>query len=184
MRAILPVILVLFSTPALAQVDMSQKEQIEKQREQNRQQDALRDSAVAPNAPSAPPAPVVAHVDSDANFEVDHSALGYSMIFEGDNPLAGFKFSGAFTAGFYQEQKRDMNYRIIGGVELPLDIELPFRRAVPFAGGGVQVGSKTTVYVTAGIDFRFVDWFKLQVGAHYGIGKDFGAVAGAALTWE
>ena len=174
---------ILFGLPLMAQVDMSEKEKIEQQRETNRKEDALRDSAVKPNAPSSVPAPVKVNIDPSAHFEVDHSAFGYSVLTESENPLTGIKFSGAFTAGFYQEQKKDKMYRIIAGVELPIDLDMGSGRFVPFAGGGFQIGSKSGIYINAGLDIRLTQWFKIQAGGNYVIGNDPSAILGAALTW-
>lgn len=180
---ILIIFTILFGLPIMAQVDMSQKEKLEQQRETNRKEDALRDSAVKPNAPSSIPAPVKANIDSNVQLDVDHSAFGYSVLTESENPLTGIKFSGAFVAGFYQEQKKDKMYRLLAGVELPIDLDMVSGHLVPFAGGGFQIGSKTGIYANAGLDIRLTKWFKIQAGGNYIIGNDLSAILGAALTW-
>lgn len=183
MKSILVSLVILFSVLANAQVDLSEQEKIQQQREKNRQEDALRESTSQPNAKPSDFKTVPVHIDSDAQLDVDHSAIGFSVIPINDNMLSGFKFSGGFTAGFYQEQKLDKKYALLAGVELPIDIELPLRNFVPFGGGGLQVGVDGGLYLDLGLDFRFVKWFKLQAGLHYVIGRDPTGVFGAALTW-
>ncbi len=182
MRLILTV-LFSFSVIAHAQVDMSQKEQIEQQRESDRKQDALRDSALTPNEKPAAAPRINLDIDSSAQFDVDHSSLGYSMIMENDNSATGIKLSGAFTVAIYNEQKNEKKTRLMVGLELPIDVELPVRDTVPFAGGGIQIGSGLSFYANAGLDFRLTKWFKLQAGANYDSEHTFGALAGAGLTW-
>lgn len=106
---IITVVLILFSVATHAQVDMSQKEQLEKQRETDRKQDALRDSALAPNEKPLTTTPVKFDTDSGATFDVDHSSLGYTMLLEKDNVAHGIKFSGAFTVAILNEQKQEKN---------------------------------------------------------------------------
>ena len=130
----------LLSQFIFAQVDMSEKEKLEQQREKNRQEDALRDSSLKPNETSSQPQAIPINIDPDAQLNVDHSALGYSSILIKGNPLVGIKFSGGFTAGFYQEQKLDKRYMLIAGVELPIDFDFLSKRILPFAGGGYQIG--------------------------------------------
>lgn len=176
-------ITLLFSLAAHAQVDMSQKEQLEQQREHIRQQDAIKDAALKPNEKPAAPQQINLDIDSSAQFDVDHSSLGYSMIMENDNSAQGVKFSGAFTVAFLNEQKKEKKSRLMVGLELPVDVELPLRNAVPFAGGGMQIGSGLSFYVNAGLDIRLAKWFKLQAGANYDTEHTFGALVGAGLTW-
>lgn len=174
---------VFFALPLKAQVNMSEKEKIEKQREVNRKEDALKEETSKPNTPYSAPTTTRTNIDSNAKFEIDHSAFGYSILTEKENPLQGFKFSGAFTAGFYQEQKKDRLYRIIAGVELPIDLDMGLKQLVPFAGGGFQIGSKSGIYLNAGFDIRITHWFKIQAGGNYVIGNDPSAIFGASLTW-
>lgn len=176
-------IFLFFSSICFAQVDLSEQEKIQQQRDKVKQEDALRDSALKPNEKTNAPQVAPTGIDPDATFEVDHSALGYSLIAVNDNPLSGFKFSGAFTAGFYQEQKFDKRYLLVGGVELPIEIELPINNVVPFGGVGFQFGTDSTLYGDIGLDLRFVRWFKVQIGLHYPLGKDIYGLFGAALTW-
>lgn len=109
--------------------------------------------------------------------------MAIQILTESENFLTGVKFSGAFTAGFYQEQKKDRMYRLIAGIELPVDLDMFSGRLLPFAGGGFQIGSKSGVYLNAGLDIRLTTWFKIQAGANYVIGNDPSAIIGAALTW-
>lgn len=69
------------------------------------------------------------------------------------------------------------------GIELPLEVEMPLRNIVPFAGGGIQFGSGLSFYANAGLDLRLAKWFKLQIGANYDSEHTFGALVGTGLTW-
>lgn len=176
-------IAILFSFSIEAQVDLSEKEKIEQQRESNRKADALRDDAVKPNEKWKAQQPIQAHTDSTATFSVDHSSFGYSVQTEKDNVVTGIKFSGAFSAGFFKEQKKDQNYRLLAGVELPIDAELPLRNLVPFAGGGFQFGSGLSLYGNIGLDYRIQEWFKIQLGVNYDTSHMLGSILGLGLTW-
>ena len=180
---IITVLLLLIASAAHAQVDMSEKEKIEQQRSNQRQQDALRDSALKPNERATTPAPAALNIDSSAQFDVDHSSLGYSMLFESDNAAAGVKFSGAFTVAVYNETKKEKKSRLMVGLELPIDVELPIRNVVPFAGGGLQFGSGLSLYGNTGLDYRLAKWFKLQFGVNFDTQHQAGGIIGAGLTW-
>lgn len=168
---------------SFAQVDLSEQEKIQQQREKNRQEDALRDSVSQPNSKPSDYKITPVQIDPDAQLDVDHSSFGYSIIAVKDNFLSGIKFSGGFTAGFYQEQKLNRNYALIAGVELPIDFELPIQNIKPFAGGGFQIGVQGGIYLDIGLDLRLLRWFKIQTGIHYVLGQNPIGILGTALTW-
>lgn len=171
------------ATIASAQVDMSETEKLDQVRESNRKEDALREDALKPNAKPEEAKRFNLNMDTNAQLDVDHTGFGYSVINVDDNPLTGVKFSGAFSAGFYQEQKLKKRYLLTGGVELPIELDLPFRRVMPFWGAGLQFGIDSALYGDIGVDIRLTKWFKLQAGIHYPIGKEVYGLFGAALTW-
>lgn len=178
------ILLLVFTSQTLfAQVDMSEQEKIQQQRDKNRQEDALQDSARQANPKTSAPVVGPVNIDPSAQLDVDHSALGYSLIPTSDNTVSGIKFSGGFTAGFYQEQKLEKRYVLLAGVELPIETEMLPARIIPFGGGGLQVGGDGGLYVDLGLDFRLVNWFKLQGGVHYVVGRKANGLIGAALTW-
>jgi hypothetical protein len=181
MRSLL-IIFLCFPIFAAAQVDMSQKEQIEQQRESNRKQDALSDEARKAN-PKASQTPQFHIEDTGTQLDVDHSAFSYSVISESDNTAEGIKFSGAFMAAIYTEKKKDKNYRLLAGAELPMDIDLDIRNLVPFWGAGFQFGSGFSLYGNLGLDLRLTNWFKIQLGANFDSQHGSGALLGAGLTW-
>lgn len=176
-------VLLFFASISWAQVDQSETEKLNQIRESNRKEDALREDALRPNAKPEETKKIDVNIDSDSQFDVDHSALGFSVINVSENPLTGIKFSGAFSASFYQEQKQDKRYLLAAGVELPIDLDLPMRRVVPFWGAGFQFGIDGTIYADLGLDIRFLRWFKVQAGFHYPLGKEIYGLFGAALTW-
>lgn len=175
-------ILISISLNAHAQVDMSEKEKIEQQRNENLKQDALKNEALKPNTKTTSQATYTIE-DTGANFEVDHSALGYSYISESDNQLEGVKFSGAFSVAIYNEKKKDKHVRIMAGVELPIENDFFPNRLVPFGGGGFQFGAGFSLYANLGLDYRILKWFKLQAGLNFDSSHNLGTIIGAALTW-
>jgi len=180
---IIGLFILFYSVVGLAQVDMSETEKLQKIRDTNRKEDALREDSLKPNERQQEAKKFNISIDTHETFDVDHSAFGYSIINVGNNPLTGFKFSGAFSAGFYQEQKLETRYQLTAGVELPIDLDLPIRRSVPFWGVGFQFGIDSAIYADIGLDFRLAKWFKLQAGIHYPLSKEVYGIFGAALTW-
>jgi opacity protein-like surface antigen len=174
--------LILLGINASAQVDMSEKEKLEQQREVNRKEDALRNEALKANEKSSTQ-PRFNIEDTGAQFDVDHSTFSYTSLSEKDNLATGIKFSGAFCASILNETQEKKNIRIMVGVELPFEADLPSYKLVPFAGGGLQIGSGLSLYGNIGLDYRLAKWFKIQAGANFDTQHNFGAIVGAGLTW-
>lgn len=172
-----------FAFSVKAQVDLSDKEKLEQQRESNRKEDALRNEATKPNEKfKNQPMPQL-NIDSTSTFDVDHSAFSYIIQTEKNNLVTGIKFSGAFSASFLQEQQKDKYFRLLAGVELPIDFELPLKNLVPFAGGGFQFGSGLSLYGNIGLDYRIQKWLKFQFGINVDTSHSVGSILGLGLTW-
>lgn len=175
-------ILIMICSFSHAQVDMSEKEKIEQQRENQRKQESLQNEALKAN--EKPSALKTFNIENTGSqFDVDHSSLAFSSIFESENTSTGVKFSGAFCASILSEQKDKKNTRIMVGLELPFEAELPLNNLVPFAGGGLQIGSGLSLYGNIGLDYRITKWFKIQGGANFDTKHTSGAIIGAGLTW-
>lgn len=165
-----------------AQVDMSEKEKLEQQREVQRKQESLQNEALKAN--EKPSTQKTFNIeDTGSQFDVDHSSLAFSSISESENTSTGIKFSGAFCASILTEQKDKKNIRIMAGIELPIEAELPLNNLVPFAGGGIQIGSGLSLYGNIGLDYRLTKWFKIQAGGNFDTKHNAGAIIGAGLTW-
>jgi len=174
---------IFFTFSTLAQVDLSEKEKIEQQREVNRKEDALRNEAMKPNEKYKNQPTIQANIDSTSTFDVDHSAFSYIVQSEKDNLITGIKFSGAFSAGFLKEQQKDKYFRLLAGVELPIDLEMPIKNLVPFAGGGFQFGSGLSLYGNIGLDYRIQKWLKVQFGVNFDTSHSLASILGLGLTW-
>jgi hypothetical protein len=162
---------------------LTNQEQIQQRREQDRKEDALRDSVYQPNPKSTPTQVNVSNIDPNATIEIDHKALAYGPIIEGDRVMMGYKFTSALALGLYKDQESE-RWRLIAGVEMPADNLTD--SLIWFVGGGGQLGGQgdtTSLYFNGGLDHRILSWFKLQYGLNWVMGGSFGAMLAGGLTF-
>lgn len=175
----------LFAQSTGTNIPIQQQEAIQKQRESDRREEALRNDALAPNAKSTPTKVDVSTWGlSDTKFEITNHLFGYSTIVQSDQTLQGVKLTGVMNLAYYQTEKKTETGRSQGrfvfGLEFPL-IDLT-NRINFWSGLGATLGDTKGLYLDAGLDYRIASWFKLQGGANYNSGE-FAPQVSLGFVW-
>ncbi|MCK6600068.1 MAG: hypothetical protein L6Q37_17020 [Bdellovibrionaceae bacterium] len=195
MRRLLFSMIFFFSFFSLAQTtgtntQIHRQEAIEKQKESDRKEEAVRSNALQPNQKSQPTKIDTSSwgLDPNITFEINNHLLGYSTILESEKTLSGFKITGLINFAYYNVTKKETpsasersKARYVFGFETPIaDLT---SRIVLWSGFGGTLGDAKGLYVDLGLDFRIFSWFKAQGGMNYNSTGTFSPQISLGIVW-
>lgn len=185
-------ILLAVSSSSIAQTTgtnsaIQQHEAVEKQKQSDRQEQALQSEAQKPNAKSSP---IVVNtdawgIDKNLRFDITNHLLAYSAILEPDQTLQGVKLTGLLNIAYYSVEKKTATgrsqSRFVFGLESPI---VDFTEDIHFwAGLGGTLGDAKGFYFDAGLEYLPLSWFKLQAGMNYNSSTGVYPQLSAGFVW-